>query len=495
MKRTLLSYLLIIALPFLASAQSEPFLIEDFVEGVKDVNTFALNDHVNILQVNRDNESFDLMAVNDKMQVLWSNSFPGYAMSVDKFKNKIVALVSTDYSFFKGNNDTFKAYLVDPSNGKLILDKVIYTGPNEYRCFATLNTGKGNFMKLSVRQTGLTRSVKVGLPGPLAFFSVRSYNRQNIKTTAMQVMDYDEKLNVVSTILPVISNGTYISADWNKQGDMFISWLNGPSVEIYKYDAGKTAPSGQMTADIAFKEDKDNDPSENVFFKASDNGTTLYYTMLYKNAEKDLEFGVGKLDFASNKKQFTTQMITKNYLKDIKKSFVPVNKDLDDVNMGNAGWMQIRYMDEVDGKIVTALSSRFTESSGIGGGVWHGENATLLIGYDIELKPKFQNVLPSGYMVPERYLATGYYHNKSKLHIVANNKSGMRTIKGMYGVLDVNTGQWEKMELLSKKHINSSDFTDGTSILWFSGNYIIPYFKPKGLFGAKYNITLQQNEY
>jgi hypothetical protein len=496
MIKTLLTYLILLFLPLLTLAQNEPPLMEDFIEGARDVNTFAMNDHVNILQINKDNENFDLMAVNDKMQVLWTNTFTGYALSVDKFKDKIVALVSTDHSFFKGSNDTYKAYLVDPANGKLIVEKVIYTGPNEYRCFAQLNTGKGAFMKLAVRQTGLKRSIKVALPGPLAFFSIRSYNRQGIQTTAMQILDFDEKLNVTSTITPIISNGTYISTDWNKQGDMFVSWLNGPSVEVYKYDAGKTSPSAQMTASVTFKEDKDNDPSDNVIFKPSDDGKTLYYTMLYKNLDKDLEFGIGKLDFSTNKKDYTAQLLTKKYLKSIKKSFVPVNKDIDDVDMGSPGGMSIRYMDEIDGKIVTALSSRTMQSSSINSyGVWRIEDATLLIGYDTDFKQKFQTVLPSGYAVPERNLATGYHFVKNKLYVLANNKSGMRTIKGMYGVLDVNTGQWEKMTMLSKKHISNSDFMDGASILWFGSNYIVPYFKPKGLMQSKYNITLQQNQY
>ncbi|RFZ90836.1 hypothetical protein D0C36_17955 [Mucilaginibacter conchicola] len=466
--------------------------MEEFLKGVKGINSFSLNDHVSIIQINNDNENFQLMAVDDKMRVLWSNTYPGYALSVDRFKGKVVALVSTDHSFFKGANDTYKAYLVDPATGKLIVDKVIYTGPNEYRCFAELSTGNGDYMKLLVRQTGLKRSMKVALPGPFAYFSFKAYRRQNIQTTAMQILDYDEKLNVASTISPIISNGNYIGTSWNKHGDMFISWLNGPNIEISRYDAGKTAPSNQMALDGEFKENKDFDPADLLSFKPSDvDNNVLYYGMFFRSQDKQMVLNIGKFDFATNKKEYSNEVFTKDHLKQIKKNFVPIDKKIDENDAGDARGFGIKYINEIDGKLIVSFAANSQLVSNRGS--YFMEATTIINGYDKNLQPKFQVLLPSKSGSPHRTLETGYHFVNNKLHIISNSTEHSNS--GLYAVLDVNTGNWDKMAYLSKKHLNKDDFSDGPNILWFKDCFLVPYFDPKGWTQSSYNIALQQNTY
>lgn len=370
MTKTLLKILAILFfLPLFASAQTQPQVIEDFVKGVKTSNTFAFNDHLNVMQVSTDDENFDLIAINDKMQVVWRTSLAGYGIKTDKLKGKIIALASSDHSNIKGTNNTFVAYVVDPANGKVLATKTVYKSSDEYVEFPQMYTGDGDFFLLAVRQTGLKRKVRVGIP-IVSLFAMGSLYKEINETRSLQVVEYNDKLDSVKAFKPALSNGLFITLAWNKHADMFISWFNGPSIEVYKYDAGKTTPSNQMTVPVNFEVSKSTVISDHLYMQPADNANLLYYSLIYKNQNHDPELGVGKLDFATNKKSYVVQVLDKSNLKAIKKSFVPVNKDLDDVDLGSGSGMSVKYMTETGGRVIVALSSNYSVSSSIGSGTY-----------------------------------------------------------------------------------------------------------------------------
>lgn len=492
MKKNLLFYFVLL-LPVFASAQNDPPLYKDFAEGIKSINTLVFDEHVNILQINTDNENFDLEAVNDQMQVLWKTSFSGYSLAVKKFKGKVLAIVSTDHSSIKGINNTYKAYLVDPKNGKLLAEKEIYTAPDTYMETPSVFTGEGDHFLLAVRETGMARKIHVALPSVFALITINKLEKEFNATRSLQVLEFNEKLEKINDYKPALANGTMINWACNTHGDLFIGWLNGPSIEVYKYDAGKAAPSDQLTADIEFKNDDKIVPSEHIVFKPSEtNPNVFYYGLTYVNTDDVAQLGVGKFDFSTNKKSYVAQPFSKASLKALEKSFVPVNKKLDDINTGNAKSLRIKYFNEKDGSIVAALSTTFVSSGRYSNSMI--ETSLIINGFDNDLALKSQQILPSGYAYGIT-LPSAFRMAKNKLYIVSNLKSGMLTINGIYGCLDLATGKWDKMELLSKKKIGNSDYMNGDGVLWFGSNYVVSYFDPAGWVRVKFNITLQQNEY
>jgi hypothetical protein len=216
--------------------------------------------------------------------------------------------------------------------------------------------------------------------------------------------------------------------------------------------------------------------------------------MVYQNQKKNPELGVGKLDFAVNKKLYVVQALDKASLKAIKKSFVPVNKDLDNVNFGVPGGLSVKYMNESSGRVIVGVASNYTLwGSSSSGGTYMSEDALLINGFDQELQLKYQQVLPVNNSYPNIRLETGYQVNKNKLHVLANASKGAVVIAGVYGVLDIGTGKWDKMNRLSKKHLNNKAYSMGPAILWFGDNFIVPYYSRK-FFSTKYDMSLQLNE-
>lgn len=491
MKKIILISLSLVLLHVVLRAQNNPPIIKDFAKSVEDCNTFAFNDHLNIIQVVNDNDKFDLVAVNDQLQVLWKITLDGYGIKTDKFKNKIIALAASDHILLKGSTNAFTAYIIDPENGKVLTSKLVYQSTSKYVEYPKVYTGDGAFFKLAVRQSGVVHKLHLGAPivSLLTSAGTHEYNQTN----RLQIVEYDDKLDSVSSFKAVISNGVFISLAWNKKADMFVSWFNGPSIEVYKYDAGKTTPAGQLTVPIAFKENKGIIPSNLLFVQPSEEDrNALYYSLLYLNPDKNPILGIGKLDFQSNKTFYTNQLLDKSALKSIRKNFTPINKEFDDVDLGNPNGMAIKYMEENDGNIIVATASNTYYSSS--SGVMVKENNMLLNVYDKDLKMKFQQVIPVNSMY-NRSLTTGFNIAKDHLYIVSNQHKGLRSDISVFGSLNLNTGKWDKMEYLSKKHIDSSDFSDGSFVLWFADKYVVPYCSPKLLAPSKYDLTLQMNNY
>jgi len=486
MKKYLLPCLLLL-FPFVILAQDAPALYKDFYNGIKGAHSFVWDDHINIMQVNTDNDKFDIVAVNDQMQILWKTSLEGFAFTTQKFRNKIVAVASTDHSTFKGNNNTYKAYMIDPATGKMLVEKVIYNGTDDYMEYPAVFTGEGAYFKFCIRKSGFKRTLHVAFLG-------NNYEKQLNETSEYDVLTMNEKLETLSTIKLPISNGTLITVCANKKADLFAAWLNGPSIEVYQYPDGSSNPVKQLNASIEFKPDNSIIPSEYVKLLASpSNNNILYYGITYSNQDKDVELGIGKFDFSNDKKLFVTEAFNKDHVKLLEKGFVPVNKKINDVSLGSRKGLQLRYMAEVNGGLITTVTSQSSSAGAYGS--WMTENSVLINGYDENLNTRFQQILPTNYSMPNSTLPFGYHVAKNKFYVVSNNKTGVTTLTALYGCLDLSTGKWDKMEELSKKKIGNGEYSAGGAILWFSDNYIVPYFAPKGLSQGKVDVVLQQNSY
>jgi len=491
MYKTLTTVIIALLFPILVSAQ-EDNVVKDFVEGATELNSLQINDHLNVLEVTNDDGTFDLMGVNDQMQVVWKTSLQGHPIKVAKFKNNIVIVASTDYSKMKFTNNTFNAFLVEPLKGKLIVQKQIYNGTDDFMEFPEVSTGDGDFLKFTIRQSAFSRSVHFDLYG----FSITKFIKEINKTTDLETFEFNSKLEQVSSFKPQIAGGTYVKTTWNKYGDMFIAWLNGPTVEVYQYENGKTSPSNQLNLDISFKEDDRLIPGNSIKFTPDENNrTAIYYALVYYNEDKEGTLGIGKFDFASGKKPFITEPLTKAHLKELTKSYVSVNKKIDDPKLMLFA-IGIRYIKEIDGKLIVTLSSLDGQQSGINaGGAWMSETSTLINIYDTDLNLKFQNIMPGGYSYPNIVMQTSYKLVDKKLNVFCNYKSGALTMNGLYGSLDLTTGGWDKITILPKKKLNNGAYANGNGLMWFGSSYIVPYCDPKTLKYYKFDVSLQQNDY
>jgi len=489
---------LLAVLPFIASAQEEePPLYKEFFKDIRSIEpSFVMNDHVNIMSVNTDNENFNITAVNDQMQIVWQSALPGYVLAVRKFNGKVLAVAASEFSKVKQTNNTFKAYILDPATGKTLAEKVIFDGVQDHMAFPFVFTGDGDTFKLAVRESGFERRLHVAMPSLLGIVSINSYIKQFNETKNLDVIDVNDKLEIVNKLKPVIGPGLFIGITANNAGDTFVAWDNNGNMDITKYEKGKSAPVKTITGDVVLGEDALNSFGGNdIVIRASKNSNNIvYYALAFRNPDKETELGIGRVDFSTGTKKYVNELFTKDHVKAIKKNYVPVNKKMDSPDVGSVKSLNLRSFGETDNRLIVALTST-ASSSGMNGGTWETEYSIVVNGYDMDLTPKFQQLIPTSYTVPNRHLPLGFYSNKNKLYIVSNDKTGMTTLNGVFSTIDLATGQCEKMYRLSKKKISNSNCAASHSVLWFPNSFVVPYMDMKGFTGSRYDITLQQNSY
>jgi len=493
MKQKLVICLLAL-LPFFAAAQDEaPPLIKDFYEGTHAIpESFILNDHVNIMEFKNGSEDYSIMAIDDQMQTLWNTPIQGNVINASKFKDKVLVVTSTEFSNTRGNNNTFKAYLLDPSNGKILIEKVIFDGPQEYLVFPFVFTGEGNIFKFAVRQSGFERGLHVGLMDVFSLISLNKYYKQYRETKDFDVIDFNEKLEPVTKIKVAKNAGSFLDMTANNQGDLFINWFDNGSMNILRYDSGKSNPSSQLACNITVEDAVLHQLNDNILLSPSKkNSNVLYYSLVFRNADKEMELGIGKLDFSTGKKQYENELLTRDAIKSLQKSYVPVNKKMDSPDLGYVRGLDVRMLSEFGDRVVVSLTSQVVTASS--NYVSVTEYNVLLNAYDTDLKLKYQQLVPTSYSASIA-LPIGYHYHNNKLYVISNDKHRL-TYYATYSVFDLATGQCDKMYPLTKRKIGSDDAAAGSSVLWFENDFVVPYLDKKMLSVSKYNVSLQQNSY
>jgi len=487
MYKTLTTLFVILLLPILVFAQDDNVL-KDFAKRADDVQSVQVNERLNVVQITYDNNSFDLVGVNDQMQVLWRSQFKGYPFKTLKFKGNVITIASTDYNLSNGPNNTYNAFLIDITTGKVMVQNQIFSNTDKFSQSLEISTGEGNFCRIVVRQ----RAIKRSLFGGITFSRSKIIKEENA-TTDLQAFELNDKLEVVDLFKPEIDPGSYMHSTFNNKGNLFISWLDGTTANVYKYEKGKTTASRKISMNIPIL-DKEGEKYQMSFIASEEDPNVVYTAMIYRNKDKDPELNVGKFDFSNGKPSSVTETFIKKDLKKLEKAFVKVNKKISDPELGLYD-IELKYIMEKNGKLVVVTGAR-------NGYTYDGipviaDFALLINGYDADLNQKSQQLMPIKSLNPFLDLYNGYHIMNDKLYIVANYTSGTFNSHGQdLGIMDLNTGSWDKMDILSKKHVNNSDFSGGDGVMWFKDSYIVPYFNPKSAVSlTRSEITLQLNQY
>ena len=487
MKKNLLP-LLFILFPFISIAQNQPQVLKDVAGTITELHAAKkISDHVSIVQTNIDDDNFEMIAVDDQLQVLWKTKLKGYAIGFGKYKDKLIAVAATNNSDIKGVSRTLNGFVIDEQTGKISLQKQIYEGSEQYQELPTVYfTDAGSVFKLVVRQTAVERK---------SFTTTRTIANM-LAVQDITITDFNEQLEPQATIKPVIGNDALIGVTGNSKGDTFIAWLkDNSSVNVIKYAYGKTEPEKTITQTL---DTRNLAEYKGIFINmvvvtSRNNNDMVYFGGVRSTNSDEMQVTACKFNFADNTHKITTELYDKDRLKSIEKSFTPLNTNLPNPHLGSATDMTIRFVSENDRNFVIGMSAygRYTTASSF----YQTESSLLICGFGDDLKPKYQQVLPSGYSTRVRTFPGGTNIAKGTLNIVYNYMPGLVSMGAIYGALDLQTGQWKKLETLSRDNISSGEYADGSGIIWFNDNFVVPYANVHMLSASKMNILLQKNTY
>jgi hypothetical protein len=488
MKRLLLQYLLLIV-PIFAFAQSNPPVYKDLTGKIKKiVHSFKLTDHASVIQTNVDDENFELIAINDKMEVLWRTTLKGFAIGAGKFKGQILAVAATGFSQAKGIISPYNGFLINGQTGKLIQQKVIYNSSYDTKEWAKafFTENDANF-SLVIGQTDNNKSIPM-------------FEVSHVDTKDLTVINLNEKLEAINT-KHIVPNGGFVGIADNNKNELFVFVIqDDKTLKVSKYEASKTESSGTVIQNIDLNRKSDieygnpngkpNIESDAWAFASSNDQNIAYFASVHKNYDKDRELTVCKLDFTTRTSQIVNEVLDGKHIRSIEKNYSPFDKKLDKPDVGGGSYMAVRYMEEYNGTLLVTFSEHYIASIGKGG--FFKEYSLIINGYDLNLKQKFQQILPSLSESTPHLLYTGYHFINNALYVIAN--TGERKRSTFYGQLDLSTGNWLKLEILPRKGIENYEYSD-KNVLWFTNGFIVPYMAPHGLIMGKEIASLQLSTY
>ena len=502
MKKNLL-YILLLMFPLTALAQKETEVIKNFENDVENiVKTFRVNEHVNIMQVLKTNNKFDLIAINDQMQVLWKVTLKGYAFSSGKFKDKIIAIAAEDYSAANGPDNKYNGYLIDIATGKVLLQKEIFNDPDHFVDISSfLLDPKGDFFEIVVKQTGVSRN----------FFSVTRTDNKSAKIIkSVTIIDYNAQLEP-TPYKANVQDGSLASITSNTYGDIFLGWLNRTTLIINKYTVGQQSGVKGSEIDLGLTDDKDETANSFKLFPSSSKRDEIYFTFM-NVILNGAQLEVGNYNFFTGHNFIVKQLISKDTLKDLTETAL---YEKNNKNFRPYFWaphsLYIKFAKEDNGNIIVALSEMYTgqevQTMGNNGMVRTGnittqepsfryvsESSTLIYGLDKNLNSKYKAVLPTGYTISGVIPLTVALHMDGQyLHIIGNQTQHSK-LTTMYGKLNLATGKWDTMGWLNKDKIgNHGSF--GYGACWFANCMITSFVAPANLLSKKLDILLKKYNY
>jgi hypothetical protein len=487
MRKLLLQYALLL-MPFFALAQNAPPVYKDLTPKIMGIvnSPFKLNDHTYVIQTNIDDENFELIAVNDKMEVLWRTTLKGYAIGAGKFKGQILAVATAGYSITKGIANPYTGFLINSQTGKVTQQKVIYTSTYQKKEWAKTFFSENDDFSLVI---GLTDNGTT-LPG---------IELPHVDTKDITVINLNEKLEAINT-KHIVPDGGFVGITSNNKDDLFTFVIQADkTLQVSKYESGKTVSSASVIQDIDLNNKSDikyNNPfagrgtiEDNALACASSaDQNVVYFAAAHKNSNRDYELTVSKFNFNNKTSQLINEPLEGKQFRTIEKNYVPFDKKLDKPMIDGGISMAVRFIAENNGTLVVAFADEFIGASM---GEYFQDNSIIINGYDLNLKQKFQKIVPS-LSEWQRALHADYHFENNSLYVIAN--TGKRSKSTIYGQLDLTTGNWLKQEILERKGIGNQEFTD-RNILWFTNGFIAPYADLKNLYTYKKVIDLASYPY
>jgi len=412
-----------------------------------------------------------IIALDENANIKWNCDVSGIPMHLAKFKNKLIAFTVPDIQKNTGvYANELNAFLIDPLNGKILLQKNINSGDATFIEQAIFfSSADGSFSKVGIRLSNRKKAIDLTL--------INKWLQQFVQTQSFTLFDLDEKLEKSNSTNLTLPEGGFGGAQCNSKGEIFVRTIPSQnSIQISKYVSGNPKPVKTLAQAIdARKKDLNT-----KFLVSKNNPEIVYVASLYEDASKETALVLSSLNFTDGKVKDQKELITKAYLKSLEKNYVSVNSKVDNIDLGSADKMSLFELEEHGDQLFASLSSMVGIISP--NMAYDDSYSILLKAYDLSLSPKSQNIIPRFYNSPYGY-GLGLHRQGNTLHFIANDRAKALSNRAVYGELDLTTGQVVKLNHLEKDKIEKGNPVDPATVLWYPSGFVLSYMNLKGIAG------------
>lgn len=445
-----------------------------------------LPDNSTAMIVSMSKVDFAILSLDAGLTEKWTTPLNGFPLAIGKFKNHILVVSATDRTWMKSFNSSYKAYLLDEKTGKVVSEKIIYEGNQAFLEDPDFYFAKdGSYFKMTARLTGQKR--KAGLLG------VNRSDKDYRTTQSFTIIEFDGNLNQRDKINPHMPEGESWNASCGADGSFLVTAIDKAKAKlnIATYVSSSAEPLKTVSIPINIRKSSD---VNGIYSAAGSQPLINYAAFTYLTPDKEVALFVARVDFKTGTFKSTVEVFDGKHVKELRKSFNPVNKKFDDLDFSKLDFLDVRHLAEYDGKLLVSLSPRYTVT-----GKYHAtfEHSVLLNVYNEQLKQVYHQFIPRVYMsVDGEGSQVAYSLKNNILRFIANVKPGTLTgTYSLYAEMNFNTGQMLKMTRIPDQDISAGHYVNPESVSWLDQSCIVPYLDRQRILSTKLHMQIQLLKY
>lgn len=439
-----------------------------------------LSNKTNAIIVDVPDQDFAIVNLAADLNEKWLIPLKGFPLAIGEFRGQVLVIAASDRSFSKSFVGPYIAYLLELKTGKVSAEKTIYEDSKEYLEDPEFFFAKdGSYFRMSTRLTGMKRKYK--------YAGVNKSDKEYGITQSFRVINFDSYLNEKERINPVMPEGDTWTVSSSDAGSFLITVFDKKTkklnVATYISNVAEPLKTVSIPVDVhksagiyRIKTTVGQDPFIN------------YISFTSMNPKKETTLFICKVDFKNGTFKIENEVFDEKHVKELRKSFVPLNKDYDNLEFYKLGLLSVKHIAEYDGKLLVSLSSSYAET------VNAAFDTSLLINvYDQQLKKLYHQFIPRKYMSQEgegNDIAFSLKNNTMRM--VANSKTGMFGFwTYLYIEMDFLTGKMLKINKIPAADIRAGSHIDTSSVLWYDDYFMLPYFGYRNMLSSKVSFQLQ----
>jgi hypothetical protein len=499
MKRRFSKLLLPYAFAFLcynASAQTVS-RSDDYFKGSTSVKSFTLGSQA-VLVSSENDKQVKIIASSMAMKKNWEQTLQGSLLYAGSMSDKILVMVSTDFSGMTGgDNSTYKAFTINALNGKVIAEKIIHNGNNDYVTIPEVVVSKDQkTFTLFARETSYKRNVKVA-PGVLGVIVLsKKLTKDANKIRSFSVSTFDSNLEIQDKVFPVLPAGEFVGAAKTINNDLYVAVsTDKKGITIAKYDSGKEKASSTILEPFShskgiFGTDLLNDYV--TLFADTIRNNTVYLKGAFKNDDEFICL-FNKYDFATNNHKRFTKSFKKADFKALEKAYTPLNKTFKSLDLGNTTDVEVLAVVPTENNYLLALGDihtvRNTSSTGSYTSNAYAAAGIIVYSMDNNLEVKSVATIPRGYYHSIKPDIKIHYKNDFwNLFATDGNKANFIISK-----INAASGKVEDIKLIEPEKAGKTDLPGLEQMIISEKQLLLPVKDYKLAFGkVKFDVNLYQ---
>ncbi|HEY0055754.1 MAG TPA: hypothetical protein VGB63_10390 [Pedobacter sp.] len=465
----------------------------EFFKGSTGLISVKLNKNAVAFISNDNDKAVEINCTDNSTNKKWSARVDGYMQDAHLIGKNLVVLVSTDFTFFTRANSVYKAYLIDAGSGNIIKSKMLFNGNDEYFTLPYFLVSKDKkTLTLATRETAMKRNVKVGLGVVGALYAIKKASDQGNRIKTFNVLTFDENLEPKGVISPELPDGDFVGIQKTINDDLYIAVSqNRKGITISKYLPNSEKPVKSVTEPFSYYggllgTEHLND--QITFMADTINNNTVYITGSFKTGDDYITM-FNKYDFESNQHKRFKKSFTKSEVKELEKSFTPVNKAFKKLSLAAARDFELIKVVIHENGYFIVLTDYSTTVAGQNAPPVPYSEGILVYNLDKNMSVRAISTIPRDYLGKARS-CLNVYSKGNALYILASHDNNANFI-----VAKINTasGKLEDMQLAEPAKAGKTDYAYLSYAILSNDNIILPILDYKLAFNkTKFDVQLYQ---